>query len=207
MSEPHNAGDEEPRNVERIRAAALRSFAERGTSATTLRGVAAAAGVSLGLVQHHFVTKAGLIKAVDDYVLELLVTPMAQPIPESTDDSIAEVGNRVTTLFARFPDVAKYVGRSLVDGSPLGATVFDALFTVGVARWDQRAERGETRSDVDLTWAAINGLVLGLGAVSLRTHIERHLPAPFTEPEQLRRWQSAVDQLLRDGLLRQHGAE
>ena len=38
-----------------------------------MRGVAAGAGVSLGLVQHHFATKAGLTKAVDDYVVDLLV--------------------------------------------------------------------------------------------------------------------------------------
>ncbi len=57
------------RRSERIRNAALKSFAARGAAATSLRAVAADAGVSLGLVQHHFATKAGLIKAVDDYVL------------------------------------------------------------------------------------------------------------------------------------------
>ena len=35
--------------------------------------VAAAAGVSVGLVQHHFANKAGLIKAVDDHVLGLVI--------------------------------------------------------------------------------------------------------------------------------------
>ena len=201
-SKPARPGAEEPRNIERIRTAALQCFAARGTSETTLREVAAAAGVSLGLVQHHFATKAGLIKAVDDDVLALVITPMAKPIPEGAADSIAEIGNRVNRMFADHPDVAAYVGRALVDGSSLGSTIFDTLFALGKARWEQRAERGETRPDIDLTWAPLNGMILALGAVSLRTHINRHLPEPFTTPAQLQRWQAAVDSLLREGLFR-----
>ena len=51
-----------------------------------------------------------------------------------------------------------------------------------------------------MTWAAINGLVLALGAISLRPHLDRHLAEPLITPAQLQRWQSAVDTLLRDGL-------
>jgi AcrR family transcriptional regulator len=187
--------------VERIRNAAMESFAAQGHAATTMRGVAAAAGVSLGLVQHHFETKAGLIKAVDDYVLGLLVTSMSQPLSEpAVVDSITELGGRITDLIAAQPDVAAYVGRTLVDGSPIGATIFDTLLALGTARWHQRVERGEARADVDITWAAINSLVLALGAISLRSHLSRHLAEPFTEPEQLERWVVAVNSLLREGL-------
>lgn len=209
MSEPDRLtggpGRDERSTIERIRHAALTSFAAHGTAATTLRAVAASAGVSLGLVQHHFATKAGLIKAVDDYAFDVVVAAMAQPISEMTSDSIAEVGNRVNHVIAKHPDVAGYVGRALVDGSPLGDTLFDSLMAVGLARWQQRAERGETRPDLDLTWATINGLVLGLGAISLRTHIDRHLPEPWTTPAQLQRWQASVDSLLSDGVLRRSG--
>jgi AcrR family transcriptional regulator len=199
-SEPDRLAGDSLSTIERIRDAALNSFAVHGTSATTLRAVAAAAGVSLGLVQHHFATKGGLIKAVDDYVLALVIAAMSQPIPEPPADSIVDIGNRVTKIIAERPEVANYVGRALVDGSPLGATLFDTLMDVGMACWHQRAERGQTRPGVDLTWAAINALVLALGAVSLRTHVDRHLPEPLTAPAALARWQSAVDSLLRDGL-------
>jgi AcrR family transcriptional regulator len=207
VAEPGRLGRDQLSNIERIRRAALQSFATHGTSATTLRAVAAAAGVSLGLVQHHFATKANLIKAVDDYVFGLVISAMAQPLAEPPVDSVSEIGDRVTQVIAEHPDVASYLGRALVDGSPLGATMFDTLVSIGMARWHQRAERGETRSDLDLTWAAINGLVLGLGAVSLRTHIDRHLPEPLTTPAQLHRWQTATDSLLREGVLRRPGGE
>ncbi len=192
----------EPRNIERIRVAALHSFALHGTTGTTMRGVASAAGVSLGLVQHHFATKAGLISAVDEYVIKLIVSSLARPLPEPPVDSVAEIGTRVTTIFAEQPDVAAYLSRALVDGSPVGAQLFDTLLAVGIARWQQRMDRGEVRPDVDLSWAAINSMVLALGTISLKPHVERHLGGPLTGPGQLERWQKSVDTLLRDGLLR-----
>jgi AcrR family transcriptional regulator len=204
-SEAEGTSDDAPPSVAKIRAAALQSFAAHGTAATTLRAVAASAGVSLGLVQHHFATKAGLIKAVDDYVVDAVIAPMAQPISERAGDSITEVGNRVIDLVAANPAIAAYLGRAVVDGSQLGARIFDSLLEVGIARWELRAERGETRPDIDVMWAAINSLVLALGAISLRSHIDRHLPEPFISPAQLQRWQLSVSSLLRDGLFRPLG--
>jgi hypothetical protein len=72
-----------------------------------------------------------------------------------------------------------------------------------MARWHRRSERGETRADLDLTWAAINSLVLALGTLIMRGHIERHLPEPLTSPAQLERWQGSVNSLLREGLFKQ----
>jgi AcrR family transcriptional regulator len=201
VQEPDRVAADEASTMERIRNSALKGFAAQGTSATSLRTVAAAAGVSLGLVQHHFATKAGLIKAVDDHVLALVLTSISQPIPEQTD-SVAEIGSRVTRIIAEQTDIADYLGRALIDGSPLGASIFDALVGFGTARWNQRGERGETRPDIDLTWAAVNSLVLALGTVVLRAHIERHLPEPLTSPTQLQRWHASVNMLLREGLFR-----
>jgi AcrR family transcriptional regulator len=199
LPETDRVGAEERSSIDRIRTAALRSFATYGTSATSLRTVAEAAGVSVGLVQHHFANKAGLIKAVDDHAMAVVVAVIAQPIPAPPADSIAEMGSRITRFMAEDPAVVDYVGRALIDGSPLGTTIFDTLAAFGMARWSQRKERGEVRPDVDLTWAALNSLVLALGAMILRGHIERQLPEPFTTPAQLQRWQDAVNKLLRGG--------
>lgn len=207
VSEVSRTGVDEPRNVEKIRAAALRSLAANGAAGTTMRGVAAAAGVSLGLVQHHFATKAGLISAVDDYVLRLIGETFSRPLSDPPADSVAEIGDRIGTLFSANPEVAAYLGRALVDGSPVGAKIFDTLFSAGVARWQQRKERGELRPDIDVTWAAVNGLILALGAISLHSHLDRHLAEPFISPHQLRGWQVAVNSLLREGLFRRPEAD
>src|ERR1700759_4226091 len=54
----------------RIRNTALDLYANFGEDRISLRAVAAAAGVTLGLVQHHFKTKAGLRDAVDQFVVD-----------------------------------------------------------------------------------------------------------------------------------------
>lgn len=196
------SGDDQRSSIERIREAALKSFAARGAAATSLRLVAADAGVSLGLVQHHFATKANLIKAVDDHVLAVIETVIAKPIPEPPADTISEIGNRVTSLVAHEADVTAYIGRALTDGSPLGAQLFDLLVAIGAERWRVRRDLGLTRPDLDPIWGILNPLVLALGAWILRGHVERHLPEPFDHPLQLQRWQDAVNALLRNGQMR-----
>lgn len=202
VSEPERLARDERSTIERIRHAALNSFAANGASATSLRSVASAAGVSLGLVQHHFATKAGLVSAVDDYVMSIVVEVVAQPVSRPPRDSVADMGSRVTTLLREYPEVVRYLGRALVDGSQLGVTVWDTLAELGTARWAQRKETGEARDDIDVTWAALNSLVLALGTFIVRGHIERQIPDAFSTAAQVDRWQESVNTLLREGLFK-----
>jgi hypothetical protein len=110
------------------------------------------------------------------------------------------MSDRVTRLLAEQTEMADYVARALIDGSPLGVSIFDALVGFGTARWNQRGERGESRPDIDMTWAVVNSLVLALGTIVLRAHIDRNLPEPMTSPAQLQRWHASTTMLLREGL-------
>ena len=53
----------------RIRDAAIDLFAERGFGQATVRDIAQAAGVSSGLLRHHFGSKDGLREACDEYAM------------------------------------------------------------------------------------------------------------------------------------------
>jgi AcrR family transcriptional regulator len=208
VTERDRIGGDELKKLQRIRQAALKSFATKGAAGTSLRSVAADAGVSLGLVQHHFETKAGLIKAVDEYVMSVVIAVVAQPVAvPHAKDSIADMGSRVTTLLLEHPDVVDYFGRALIDGSQLGNTVWDTLSAFGTARWTARKENGEARDDIDVTWASLNSLVLAVGTLIVRGHIERQIPGAFTAPEQLDRWQQSVNSLLREGLFQPRNDE
>ena len=158
--------------------------------------------MSLGLVQHHFATKAGLIKAVDDYVLSVVIAVVAQPIAAPPTDSIAEMGSRVTQLIIEHPDVVDYFGRALIDGSPLGVTIFDTLAAFGTARWNTAQRERGNAPDIDLTWAALNSLVLGSGHPDPARPYRAAAAGAFSAPAQLERWQDSVNTLLRDGLFR-----
>jgi AcrR family transcriptional regulator len=196
----------EPSSVERIRDAALKAFAAHGIAATSLKSVAEAAGVSVGLVQHYFGTKAALMVAVDEHVLRLVGDAMeSEPLPTSPSESLNEAGRRVTNLFAENPDVVDYLGRALLEGGTFGEEIFDGLLAVSAAQYDHFIEHQLARPDADPTWATINPLLLRMSAMIFRTHIERHLPEPLFAPAQLTRWDAAVTALIREGLMRDPG--
>ncbi|CAN5366392.1 TetR/AcrR family transcriptional regulator [soil metagenome] len=204
ISRPPPPGDDkvDRSSAERIRDAALKCFAGQGTGSTSLRQIADEAGVSIGLVQHHYGTKTRLIEVVDDHVLAVLGASLAtEPTPASSD-SVDEFGHKVIDLIVKQPDIVDYVGRTLIDGNRFGAVLFDGLVAMNEARWNQRTEQQLTRVDLDHTWAALNPLILVLGAITLRTHLDRHLPEAFTTKTQLTRWQEAVNILIREGLMR-----
>jgi AcrR family transcriptional regulator len=192
----------EPSSIARIRDAALTLFADHGIEAASLRTIAKAAGVSVGLVQHRFGTKANLVHAVDDYVMKALGESLAAPLPSVPADPVTEVAQRVTSLMAEHVEIIDYLCRALVEGSPIGMRIFDGLVGIGTAHWDQLTEQGLTRPDLDPIWVALNPLVLVLGTFMLRSQLSRHLPEALTTPTQLQRWQNATRALIEGGQLR-----
>lgn len=188
---------------ERIRAAALRGFADQGIVGTSVRAVAERAGVSLGLVQHYFPTKARLRAAVDEYVLHVVRAAIdADSLPRPPADPFREFGHRVTSLLGTHPEVLRYVGRAVIDRDKIAFTVLDQLIALTDSVWADLAERGLLRPDIDRTWATLHSLVLVIGTVMMREPLESHLPEPLLTPDQLRRWDVAMADLLRTGLFR-----
>jgi AcrR family transcriptional regulator len=162
--------------------------------------VATTAGVSIGVVQHNFGSKGALIRTVDERLLGIL--GQAAPLPVPPPDPVADLGQRMTSLIAEHPDAIDYLARVLIDDNPNGPVIFDQLLSLGKTQWDQLREREQTRPDLDPTWGALNPLILVLGTLILRSHIDRQLPEPLTTPAQLRKWETAVSDLIDGGQLR-----
>src|SRR5262249_25045130 len=76
---------------EQILAAATRAFARSGFAATSLDDVAAAAGVSRGILYRHFASKADLYRAVLDRACARLVAAVGEGeyTPDSVDALVA----------------------------------------------------------------------------------------------------------------------
>jgi AcrR family transcriptional regulator len=184
----------------RICVAAMKCFASFGSQAAGLRLVAKTAGVSVGLVQHRFHTKAALIEAVDEELITILRS--AAPLPSPPADPVADVGHRLTTLIADHPDAVDYLARVLIDDQQSGREIFDLLFDIGKSQWASLRARGSLRADLNPTWGALNPLVLVLGTLILRSHIERKLPESLGSPAQLQTWEAALNSLIWGGQLR-----
>lgn len=190
----------EPTSADRIRDAAVRTLADKGVAATTLRAVAEEAGVSIGLVQHYFRNKAGLVAAVDDYVLQVFGEIIeATPVSEMTNEYLADMGGRFSQLLHEYPELVNYIAHALVEGDKIGSVIFDGLLQISAAQGEKLTEAGVARPDLDPIWGALNPLILRVGAMILRPHIERHLPEPFVTLAQLQRWDASVTRLIQQG--------
>src|SRR6059036_3345275 len=85
----------------RIRGAAMKLFAAEGVAASSLRAVARAAGVSPGLVVHHFGSKQGLVRAVDEAALMRINLALSEVPLEGSADEVIEGRADVVAAFLR----------------------------------------------------------------------------------------------------------
>ncbi|MFC4605650.1 TetR/AcrR family transcriptional regulator [Rhodococcus kronopolitis] len=114
--------DRDLTNRARIRDAAVLVFGERGFS-TGVRAVAAAAGVSPGLVNHHFGSKEGLRAECDAHVLEVFRIVKTESL---TRPSAAGLLHQLAEVEEYAPLLA-YLIRSWQAGGPLARSMFEHL--------------------------------------------------------------------------------
>jgi AcrR family transcriptional regulator len=162
----------------RIRDAAIGCFAEHGIGATTARKVATAAGVSPGLVMHHFESMDGLRVACDEYVTVMIRELKAGAMAAGAGfDPLAALRDQESG-----PPFAKYLARTLIDGSPHVVDLVDELVADAVAYTETGVEMGMlTPSRYPRERAAIL-TVWSLGALVLHDHLARLIGVDITEP-------------------------
>ncbi|MVU81880.1 TetR family transcriptional regulator [Nocardia sp. ET3-3] len=106
----------------RIRDAAITVFGEQGFG-VGVRAIAAAAGVSPGLVNHHFGSKEGLREACDDRVREIVWTAKMEYIDNPTPGGLMRQLGEIEA----FAPVMAYIVRSFQAGGPLMRTFFEHM--------------------------------------------------------------------------------
>ena len=103
----------------RIRDAAIRLFGERGIEGASIRDIASEAGVSSGLVRHHFGSKESLREECDRYAKER----MLQIGAELTQDHDLTGLDPLALHPVAFP-LQLYIVRSMMDGSETATALF-----------------------------------------------------------------------------------
>ena len=148
-------------------------FAEHGVRGATIKGIADAAGVSTGLVQHHFGSKDGLRQACDEAVIEVFRRWLTRSVAEG------ELGNPdvMAALYEVSSPLLRYLARAMgdVDGSPAAAYVFDELASGAEeylsGNWPQRFPPGSQKASEA---AAVMG-AMHAGTIVLHEHLARRM--------------------------------
>lgn len=148
----------------KIRNAAIAQFARDGFQKSNLRTIAGTAGVSVGLIPHHFGSKEGLRTACDEYVLELFSRRAAAA---GTGDLLA--------VYVADPDeyglLVQYVVRAIQEDSPAAATLVDRMVEGAEEIFRAGAADGTMRPSSDPRALAVLSI---LTSVALLT-----MPPPF----------------------------
>ncbi|MEU7855556.1 helix-turn-helix domain-containing protein [Nonomuraea sp. NPDC049141] len=161
----------------RIRDAALRHFGEHGFERATIRGIAETAGVSSGLVRHHFGSKEALRDACDDYLAKLVRRLNDQVRADTLPSDV----NYVAVARATFGPYQQYVARALSEGR--AATVFDELVRLS-EEWIVEYDR--SRPDPPQVPRKARAAVVTAMALSvsvLHQHISRAMGVEVYSPE------------------------
>jgi len=148
----------------------MEQFAELGYEGATIRGIAQAAGVSPGLVQHHFGSKERLRQVCDDAVLDLVRQKVAATATgEITDPRF------LAALYSAAAPVVRYLARAAIDGSRGVAALVDELVERTEAwlsaTWAGRFPSGSQRARD----AAAALTVQSLGTIVLHEHLARQM--------------------------------
>lgn len=176
-----------------IRDRALALFAERGPDAVSVREIAAAAGVSPGLVVHHYGSKQGLREAVDAHVagvFDAMFARVAEDPGQLAGERRAVAG--FAELMSAFlpPDspIPAYLRRLLLSGEVAGRELFRRWFALGSVMCEQLTTAGILRPSADPPVRTAFLLINDLALVLLRDHLAGVLGVDPLTPDGIRRW-------------------
>lgn len=159
----------------RIRNAALELFAAQGIDATSLRTVAAAAGVTVGLIVHHYGTKDILREAVDSAIVEQFADAIASvPLESAPAHQIAALrDDSVAAMLSSSPAVVDYLRRALLDSGTRRGDLVSRLSQLSAKQVHELRAAGvaSTKSPVSEQVVAI--MVRQLGRLFLQPLVDR----------------------------------
>jgi AcrR family transcriptional regulator len=182
----------------RIRDAAIRRFGADGFGAS-VRVIAADAGVSPGLVIHHFGSKDGLRAACDEHVLRLIREAETEAF---TNSGPAEWLAQLSVLDEFAPGVG-YLVQTLLAGGNLAATLLERMTRDAEVYLADAVAAGTMKPSRDPAARAAFLVDVGIGAVL--SFIRRHPPVDGDYRATLRRYAEANSlpalELYTEGLL------
>lgn len=189
-----------------IRDEALRLFAARGPGAVTVRQIAAAAGVSPGLVVHHFGSKEGLRGEVDAHVLAMFAAMLGELTGDAAGDLYepGAAGSLAESVARHLPPgspVPAYLARLLLDGGDAGRDLFRRLYQASTAALESLVAAGMASRGKDPAVRAAILLSNDLAVLLLRDHLADVTGTDPLSADGMTRWGGEMLAIYAAGLL------
>lgn len=154
---------EDPAASPRIRQAAIACFGREGFG-VGLRAIAEAAGVSLGLIRHHFGSKDELRLACDDWVLAQLHAAQAEH--RTAGGQGAELLQQLGR-FDEYRPLIDYLVRSLREGGSFASSLTERMIADTLAELEAGVAAGTILQSVAPAARAKHLVLSGLGELVL----------------------------------------
>ncbi len=162
----------------RIRDAAIALVAARGTGALSARAVATAAGVSPGLVIHHFGSMEALRSACDEHVVAVI---------RERKVAAFEAGATFDVTAALREDglesLAAYLAEALTEHSPAVDRLVDEMVADAEVYLETGVANGMVQPSSDPRGRAVLLTLWSLGSLVMHPHLRRLLGVDLTSPE------------------------
>ncbi|WP_162795774.1 TetR/AcrR family transcriptional regulator [Nonomuraea lactucae] len=154
----------------RIRNAAMQLFGEVGYERATTRAIAERAGVTSGLIRHHYGSKEKLLAACDERIIDLIRKLEAR----------AEAGAGGLSPLQSIGPYRQYLARALFEGR--AAAVFDHM-VASTQKWLTLADQARSDPpDIPVRARATVQTAFALAVGMLAPHISRGLDVDITTP-------------------------
>ncbi|UVI36718.1 TetR/AcrR family transcriptional regulator [Brevibacterium spongiae] len=176
-------GEQDLTSRARIRNAALQQFAAHGFAGTPLRAIAAEAGVAIGLISHHFGSKAGLRKALETWIVGLFEAAI-DSADERTTGSVADAPARdaaVAQMLSDHPPVVAYLRRELLE-PPEDRTLITRLSRASQKSVDAMRANGLASTSRDRVEQVVTVMVRQLGKLFMQPLVDQIVDS-FPEDE------------------------
>src|SRR4051812_33803324 len=156
----------------KIRNVAVAHFARGGFQKTNLRAIAAAAGVSVGLIFHHFGSKEGLRTACDEHVLHVLsararTAGRAAGMQDLLGDYLSDP--------EEYRLQAQYMARAIQENTPAAGTFVDTMVAESEAIFRTGAADGTMHPSSDPRALAVLSVLVSMSMLTMAPPLARAL--------------------------------
>ncbi|MFC4591205.1 TetR/AcrR family transcriptional regulator [Sphaerisporangium corydalis] len=181
----------------KIRNIAVAHFARDGFQRANLRAIAAEAGVSIGLISHHFGSKDGLRATCDEHVLHVLTT---RARTAGRPDGVRDLATVYLSNPEEYQVLVRYMARAIQEDVPAAGTFVNTLVEESEAVFRAGARDGTMRPSSDPRALAVLSVMVSMATLTMAPPLARALGHERVGPEVMARLALPALELYTHGL-------